>query len=44
MMQIRGAVEADIDQVTEIFNEVLTNSTAISTHYLMLGRTAPPSS
>ena len=28
-MQIRNAVEADFDQITAIYNEVLTNSTAI---------------
>jgi phosphinothricin acetyltransferase len=28
-MQIRDAVEADIQQITDIYNEVLTNSTAI---------------
>jgi phosphinothricin acetyltransferase len=28
-MQIRDAVQADFDQVTSIYNEVLTNSTAI---------------
>lgn len=29
MMQIRNAAEADLDQITAIYNEVLTNSTAI---------------
>jgi phosphinothricin acetyltransferase len=28
-MQIRGAIEADIDEITAIYNEVLTHSTAI---------------